>query len=71
MMFKDINIVDLKNEINNLKTMISKRNIVPILGAGFSMGSKARNGFVPSAKEMEPPPSLDNKKRRTRWWFAL
>lgn len=53
MMFKDINIVDLKNEINNLKTMISKRNIVPILGAGFSMGSKARNGFVPSAKEME------------------
>lgn len=52
-MFKDINIVDLKNEINNLKTMISKRNIVPILGAGFSMGSKARNGFVPSAKEME------------------
>lgn len=42
--------------------MISKRNIVPILGAGFSMGSKARNGFVPSAKEMEPPPSLENKK---------
>ena len=52
-MFKDINTVDLKNEISNLKIMISKRNIVPILGAGFSMGSKARNGFVPSAKEME------------------
>lgn len=51
-MFRDINTVDLKNEIGNLKIMISKRNIVPILGAGFSMGSKARNGFVPSAKEM-------------------
>ena len=52
-MYKDINTVDLKNEISNLKIMISKRNIVPILGAGFSKGSKARNGFVPSAKEME------------------
>ena len=51
-MFGDINTVDLKNEVSNLKIMISKRNIVPILGAGFSMGSKARNGFVPSAKEM-------------------
>ena len=51
-MLREINTVDLKSEISNLKIMISKRNIVPILGAGFSMGSKARNGFVPSANEM-------------------
>ena len=51
-MLREINTVDLKSEISNLKIMISKRNIVPILGAGFSMGSKARNGFVPSSNEM-------------------
>ena len=40
------------NEIRDeLRKSFKKRNILPILGAGFSMGSNARNGITPSGNQ--------------------
>ncbi|MFS0559504.1 SIR2 family protein [Terribacillus sp. 179-K 1B1 HS] len=47
--FKNIEDKDLQDEII---TYLKKKSLIPIIGAGFSRGSRSQRGIVPNGKEM-------------------
>ena len=52
-MNKIIKVMKLEECVESIKQMIKCSTLIPVIGSGFSAGSRSNNGCVPTGKQMK------------------